>query len=136
MSSQKKKPISGKSKMIYAILSYTIEVIATVLIVLTLSRKIENEKLIFYIVWVMGLMMSAFSGIRDSTIEAPTPDILFPKILFWSLTIIGVLCGILLMASFFKGVSDYRVLLIILAVMLSIKWLITHGYKIYGILAK
>ena len=70
MSAQKIKPISRKSKMLFTILVYTIEVIATVLIILTLSRKIENEKLIFYVVWVMRILMSAFSSIRDATVES------------------------------------------------------------------
>lgn len=122
--------------MLYIIIVYTIEIIATVLIILTLSRKIENEELIFYIVWLMGLMMSAFSSIRDAIVEAPSLDLLFPKILFWLLAILGGLCFVLLIASFFSGVSNYWVLFIILAVILSCKWLITHGFKIYGVLMR
>lgn len=125
-----------KSKKKITIIVYSIEIITALLIVLTLTQKLENEKLLFYIVWVLGFLMSPLSGMRDATVEAPTPNLIFPKFLFYSLSILGGLSGILLIVSFFNSISDYRVLLIILTVILVCKWLITHGHKIYGILKK
>lgn len=112
-------------------ISYINEFIALILFILTLLEVIPNEVVMFYILWVMGLFMSAFAGNRDLGGPQEVFTVFTPIIAI-------LLCGLgvfqlgILIASFFPQIGNYTLLLIILFISIGAKWGLVHGYKLYS----
>lgn len=115
-------------------ISYINEFIALILFILTLLEVIPNEVVMFYILWVMGLFMSAFAGNRDlGGDEKPKkPQEVFTPIIAILLCGLGVFQLGILIASFFPQIGNYTLLLIILFISIGAKWGLVHGYKLYS----
>lgn len=113
-------------------ISYINEFIALILFILTLLEVIPNEVVLFYILWVMGLFMSIFAGVRDlGGDEKPKkPQEVFTPIIANLLYGLGVFQLGILIASFFPQIGNYTLLLIILFISIGAKWGLVHGYKL------
>ncbi len=113
-------------------ISYINEIIALILFVLTFLEVIPNEVVMFYILWVMGLFMSIFAGVRDlGGDEKPKePQEVFTPIIAKLLYGLGVFQLGILIVSFFPQIGNYTLLLIILFITIGAKWGLVHGYKL------
>ncbi|MFZ5353404.1 MAG: hypothetical protein ACOZCL_11890 [Bacillota bacterium] len=120
------------------LISNGIAIAAAILFYLSLSGSrlpiISNNKAAFFILWIIGLSMSAVGGMRDG-------DIMFnmPKPIMWILMALGIIAFILLVFMLFSIrkplLFDYKTAIIILAVIISAKLIITRGYLVYKMLS-
>lgn len=119
--------------------SYINESIAIILFFLTLIEVIPNEIVMFYILWVMGLLMSAFSGARDMVSdgeEPKKPQEVFTPLIAYSLMGIGGFQVVLLITTFIPLLWNFTLALIVLFISIAVKWGLVHGYKFYSKISK
>ena len=112
--------------------SYINEIIALILFILTLTEVIPNEIIMFYVIWIMGLLMSAFAGARDSGDgeEPRPPQETFTPLIAYILMGIGGFQVVLLITTFIPNLWNFTLALIILFMSIGVKWIIVHGYKL------
>jgi len=118
-----------------AIVVYSIEIAATILFILTLAGVITDATVMFYVIWIMGLFMSAFSAARDIPAEK-TPKDVYPPLICYVLYGLGIFQIIIFIAMFFPQLNDFRLALIITFTGIVVKWCVVHGYKLYSSVTK
>ena len=114
--------------MEYLILSYCVGAIALTLVILTAKGYFEDFKRPFFVLWFLGIAMSAFAAFRDY--PSGTPDEWLPIPVYWPLSILGVLAFILLLAMLTRRYTDYRKAFILLTIIIAFKWVIVHLFKL------
>ena len=87
--------------MEYLILSYCVGAIALTLVILAAKGYFEDFKRPFFMLWFLGIAMSALSALRDY--PSGTPDEWLPIPVYWPLSILGVISFILLFVMLQSG---------------------------------
>ena len=118
--------------MEYLILSYTVGAIALTLVILTFKGHFEDYKRPFYVLWFLGIAMSALSALRDY--PSGTPDEWLPIPVYWPLSILGALAFILLFVMLMPRNTNYKKAFMTLTVIIASKWVIVHLFKLILVL--
>ena len=114
---------------------YPLEITATILFILTVVGIIRDATVMFYVIWFMGLLMSAFSAMRDIP-KDKTPNDVFPPLYLYIIYGLGIFQVVLLIAMFFPQLNDFSLALIISFAGIAAKWCVVHGYKLYSLVTK
>ena len=116
------------------IISNVVSAIAFAIILLGFKGKqlpIYNEKLYFYILFILGFAMSTLAGFRDF----PDGHFKLPRIMLWVLMLLGFLAFLLVVGVLFKlklPISlNYNTAFIILSIIIVSKWIITRSYLLF-----
>lgn len=118
--------------MEYLILSYSVGAIALTLVILAARGYFEDFKRPFFVLWFLGIAMSALSALRDY--PSGTPDEWLPIPVYWPLSILGALAFILLFVMLMPRFTNYRKAFILLTVIIASKWMIVHLFKLVLVL--
>jgi len=131
---------TGESTMSWiGVASNIVSVLAFAFILLGLRGKqlpiYYNEKLYFYVLFVMGFAMSMLAGIRDF----PDGNFKLPGILLGMLMLLGFMAFVLLVGILFKlklPISlNYSTGFYILAAIIISKWILTRSYLLFKLFA-
>jgi peptidoglycan/LPS O-acetylase OafA/YrhL len=114
--------------MEYLILSYCVGAIALILVILAAKGHFEDFKRPFFVLWFLGIAMSAFAAFRDH--PSGPPDEWLPIPVFWPLSILGALAFVLLFAMLTRRYTNYRKAFILLTIIIASKWVIVHLFKL------
>ncbi|MFW9956395.1 MAG: hypothetical protein ACFFD3_17765 [Candidatus Thorarchaeota archaeon] len=114
--------------MEYLILSYSVGAIALTLVILAAKGYFEDFKRPFFMLWFLGIAMSALSALRDY--PSGTPDEWLPIPVYWPLSILGALAFILLFVMLIPKYTNYRKAFILLTIIIASKWAIVHLFKL------
>ena len=118
--------------MEYLILSYGVGAIALTLVILAAKGYFEDFKRPFFMLWFLGIAMSALSALRDY--PSGTPDEWLPIPVYWPLSILGALAFILLFVMLIPKYTNYRKAFILLTIIIASKWAIVHLFKLVLVL--
>jgi hypothetical protein len=113
----------------YFILSYSVGAIALTLAILTLRGHFEEYKRPFFVLWFLGITMSALSAFRDY--PDGTPDQWLPIPIYWPLAILGTLSFILLLVMLTQRYTNYKKAFFLLTIIIATKWTIVHLFKLF-----
>jgi hypothetical protein len=113
------------------IISNIVSAITFIIILLGFRGKqlpIYNEKLYFYMLFVLGFAMSILAGFRDF----PDGHFKLPQIMLWVLMLLGFLAFALVVGVLFKIKSpislNYNTAFIVLSIIVVSKWILTRSY--------
>jgi hypothetical protein len=117
------------------IISNIVSVIAFIMIILGFKEKqlpvYYNEKLYFYMLFVLGLAMSTLAGFRDF----PDGNFKLPQLMLWTLMLLGFLAFVLLVGVLFKlkipVQINYKTAFYILSIIIVSKWILTRSYLLF-----
>lgn len=116
------------------IISNIISAIAFIIILLGFKGKqlpIYNEKLYFYILFILGFAMSILAGFRDF----PDGHFKLPQIMLWTLMLLGFMAFALVVSLLFKlklpiGLN-YSTAFTLLSIIIVSKWILTRSYLLF-----
>jgi hypothetical protein len=114
--------------MEYLILSYSVGAIALTLVILAAREYFEDFKRPFFVLWFLGIAMSALSALRDH--PSGPPDEWLPIPVYWPLSILGALAFILLFVMLIPRFTNYKKAFILLTIIIASKWAIVHLFKL------
>ena len=119
------------------IVSNIVSAIAFIIILLGFRGKqlpIYNEKLYFYILFILGFAMSVLAGFRDF----PDGQFKLPQIMLWVLMLLGFLAFALAVGLLFKlklPISlNYNTAFILLSIIIVSKWILTRSYILFKLI--
>ncbi len=124
-----------------SIVSIVVSILAALFIFAILTGRkvplISGDKAAFFILWIIGLSMSALAGIRDN----PDGTFQMPGCISIPLMLLGFSAVLLLIAMLVgirvPPISGYREAFVALAIIIAAKWVIVHLYNlIQGILTR
>jgi len=114
--------------MEYLILSYGVGAIALTLVILAAKGYFEDFKRPFFVLWFLGIAMSALSALRDH--PSGPPDEWLPIPVYWPLSILGALAFVLLFVMLTRRYTNYRKAFILLTIIIAFKWALVHLFKL------
>jgi hypothetical protein len=114
--------------MEYFILSYSVGAIALIIVALAFKGYFEDYKRPFFVLWFLGIAMSAFAAFRDY--PDGTPDQWLPIPIYLPLSILGAVSFILLFVMLTPRFTNYRKAFILLTIIIATKWTIVHLFKL------
>lgn len=113
------------------VISNIVSIIAFAIIILGYKGRqlpFYNEKLYFYVLFILGFVMSLLAGIRDF----PDGNFKLPVVLLWSLMLLGFLAFVLLAGVLLKlrlPINlNYNIAFYILSIIIICKWILTRSY--------
>jgi hypothetical protein len=126
--------IKNEFKDRISIISFTVSMIALLVMIITLSETnlplLSDFGSAFLILFIIGFVMSALSGARDNS----EGEFTMPKTMWLPLAILGALSFLLLIMGIFNIqfliINTHADRFVVLSLMIIAKWVYVHSYNV------